>query len=180
MAFETSGRSCPNCGTQLNEFEINEIEEGTVVRCRSCSYIITREGVYPSGVGPGPTTSGTYPPPLQQGSRTQQGGFSPMVIFFIGFAILSIGLYSWIFYIPLFSEFFFGEIIGGIALIIGLRGLWNETSDPSGFWILLGGLAIWILAWLAWFIYIPLLSDFFIGEIGGLVLIFLGYQRLKR
>ncbi|MFW9848917.1 MAG: hypothetical protein ACFFF4_07235 [Candidatus Thorarchaeota archaeon] len=180
MTFESTGRtSCPNCGTQLTELEISSIQNGSIVKCRGCSYIISSEGAYPGGTSDGSMVRDPYSTSTAPGQWTQQRGTKPTTIFFIGLVILSLGLYSWIFYIPLFSEFYFGELIGGIAVLIGLRGIWSQASDKSGAWFIIGGLLLYIVGWLSWLVYIPIFSDFFFGEIGGLVLIFLGYQKVR-
>jgi hypothetical protein len=48
-----------------------------------------------------------------------------LVVFLGGLGILSLGLLSWVIYIPVFSESWLGEILGPIAIVIG----WVLVTD---------------------------------------------------
>ena len=93
---------------------------------------------------------------------------------------MSLGLYSWIFYIPIFELTYLGELLGAVAVVKGLYDLRKETTNPSAFWIMVAGLLLWIGAWLSYLIYIPILSDAFIGEFGGLGLILFGFLKSRQ
>ncbi|MHA2425604.1 MAG: hypothetical protein ACXAEF_12505 [Candidatus Thorarchaeota archaeon] len=129
MAFESSGRNCPNCGASLTDLEISSIESGSVVRCSSCSHMVTKEGSYPAGATTAPTSSGTYTPAWERGPQRSSGGGGGgmgQCIFFIGIVLLALGLLSWIIYIPIFSSFFFGEIGGALLMYIGWQKMKND------------------------------------------------------
>ncbi len=178
MAYDSSELNCPYCATMLTGQEIDFIQRGTSVRCRGCGSLLTHNSFEPTGgtlidlpISPQSSTSYRY----QQPPRRRVGA----LIFFLGFIILSLGLYSWVYYIPIFNEFIFGEIFGAIAVVKGIYDLRKEAANPSAIWIMVAGLLLWIAAWLSWFIYIPVLSTGFLGEIGGLGLIALGYSKSR-
>lgn len=178
MSNYSSELSCPYCGTRLTGQEIDFIQRGTTVRCRECGTLLTKDRFESTGgalidlpISPQGSISPGYQPPPRRGTGA--------IIFFIGFIILSLGLYSWVFYIPIFNEFIYGEIIGAIAVVKGLSDLRKEVANPSAIRIMALGLFLWICAWLSWLIYFPILSDAFIGEFGGLGLIIFGYLKSR-
>ena len=122
-------------------------------------------------ISPQGSISPGYQPPRRRGSGA--------LVFFIGLVIFSLGLYSWVFYIPIFNEFIFGELFGGLAVAKGLFDLRREAANPSAIRIVIVGLLLWIGAWLSWFFYIPILSDGFIGEFGGIGLMIFGYLKSR-
>ena len=176
MSNYSSEPSCPFCGTRLTGQESDFIRSGASVRCRECGTILTRDTFEPSGAdlteqpfSPQVTTT----PRHQQPPRNRTG----TLVFFIGFIVFSLGLYSWIFYIPIFDLTYYGEILGAIAVVKGLSDLKKEASDPSAIRFMVAGVLLWIGAWLSWIFYIPVLSNAFIGEFGGLGLIIFGYLK---
>lgn len=178
MSNYSSELNCPYCGTRLTGQEIDFIQRGTSVRCRECGTILTKEQFESTGadliVTP-ITPQGSITPGYQAPPRRGSGA----LVFFIGLIILSFGLYSWVFYIPIFNEFIYGEILGAIAVVKGLSDLRKEVRNPSAIKIMVAGLILWIMAWLSWFIYIPIMSEGFVGEFGGLGLIIFGYLKSR-
>lgn len=179
MTYYSSELGCPYCGTQLTGQEVEYLRGGTSVRCRECGTILTKDsfqitgpGLTETPVSPQRSYSPRYQPP------PQRRGYGAL-IFFIGFIVLSLGLYSWFFYIPIFSSVWYGELLGAIAVVKGLSDLRKEASNPSAFKIIIVGLVLWIAAWASYLIYIPILSDGFIGEFGGLGLIIFGYLKSR-
>ena len=179
MSNYSSELSCPYCGTRLTGQETDFIQRGTTVRCRECGTLLTKDRFESTGgvlidipISPQGSISPGYRPPPRRGAGA--------IFFFIGFIILSLGLYSWVFYIPIFNEFIYGEILGAVAVVKGLSDLRKEAANPSAIRIMAVGLFLWIGAWLSWFIYIPILSEGFVGEFGGLGLIIFGYLKSKR
>jgi len=73
-----------------------------------------------------------------------------------------------------------GEILGAIATVIGLSNLRKESTNPVGVNIMIIGVAVWLVGWMSWLVYIPILSDFYYGEATGLILIIYGYIMSKR
>ncbi len=178
MSDYSSELNCPFCATILTGQEIDFIERGATVRCRECGTLLTKEQFESTGpdlivtpIAPQGSITPGYQAPPRRGSGA--------LIFFIGLVVLSLGLYSWVFYIPLFNDFFYGEILGPIVVVKGLSDLRKEARNPSAIKIMIAGLLLWIMAWLSWFIYIPVLSEGFIGEFGGLGLIVFGYWKSK-
>ena len=178
MSNYSSEPSCPFCGTRLTGQETDYIYSGASVRCRECGVILTkdqielsREVLTEQPFSPQVTTTPRY----QQRPRNRTG----TLVFFIGLVIFSLGLYSWVFYIPIFNEFIFGELFGGLAVAKGLFDLRREAANPSAIRIVIVGLLLWIGAWLSWFFYIPILSDGFIGEFGGIGLMIFGYLKSR-
>ena len=179
MTYSSSNLYCPYCGTQLSEQEVEYVQGGISVRCRECGSILTKDSFQAtrSGQTEGPTTtpssySPQYQPPPQRGNGT--------AIFFIGFIVFSLGLYSWVFWIPIFDLTYYGEILGAIAVVKGLSDLRKELPNQTGFMIMVGGVLVWIIAWISWIIYVPIFSEGFIGEFGGLGLIIFGYLTGRR
>lgn len=178
MSDYSAELNCPFCGIQLNGYEIEYIQKGTSVRCTGCGTILskdtfqsTEEYLIERPISP----QGLISPKYQTPPRRRSGA----LVFFIGFIILSLGLYSWVFYIPIFNEFIFGEILGAIAVVKGIVDLRTEAVDPSGIRIMMVGLLLWIAAWLSWFVYIPVLSLGYVGEFGGFGLIVFGYWKSR-
>lgn len=170
--------SCPFCGTRLTGQETDYIYSGASVRCRECGVILTKDQIEPSRevlteqpFSPQVTTTPRY----QQRPRNRTG----TLVFFIGFIVFSLGLYSWIFYIPIFDLTYYGEILGAVAVVKGLSDLKKEASNPSAIRFMVAGVLLWIGAWLSWIIYIPILSSGFIGEFGALALILFGYLKSR-
>lgn len=179
MAYNYSELNCPFCASQLTGQEIEFIQRGTTVRCRGCGTLLTKQSFEPIGgdlIEPTVSPQAPIRPAYQQPPRKRAGA----LVFFIGFIIFSLGLYSWIFYIPIFDLTYYGEILGAIAVVKGLSDLRNEAANPSAIKIMIVGLALWIGAWLSWFIYIPVMSEGFIGEFGGLGLIIFGFLKSRR
>ncbi len=178
MSYDSSELICPYCHTKLTGQETDFIQRGTTVRCRECGTLLTKDMLESTGgalidlpISPQGSISPGYQPPPRRGAGA--------IFFFIGFIILSLGLYSWVFYIPIFNEFIYGEILGAVAVVKGLSDLRKEAVNPSAIRIMALGLLLWIGAWLSWFIYIPILSDAFIGEFSGLGLIIFGYLKSR-
>jgi hypothetical protein len=121
----------------------------------------------------------TYREPVQQPFRPARKKGSGALIFFLGFASLTLGLYSWFLPIPFFSSTFSGEILGAIATIIGLFSLSREATNPADVGIMTLGLGAWIAGWLSNIVYIPVLSDSFLAEFAGIGLILFGYLRTR-
>ncbi|MGY5854899.1 MAG: hypothetical protein RTU92_15125 [Candidatus Thorarchaeota archaeon] len=169
--------SCPFCGTRLSVQEVEYINSNVSVRCRECGSLLSRdqfESVSDSSEVPiYPQRS--FSPRYQSPSRSNTGAF----VFFIGFIVLSLGLYSWFFYIPIFDTTYLGEILGAAAVLYGLAAIRKEAADPSAFPLMIGGLLLWCAAWFSWIVYIPILSEAFIGEFGGLALIIFGYLKSR-
>lgn len=157
--------------------EIDFIRSGASVRCRECGTILTKDqfesGPTPIEVLISPQRS--YSPGYQTPPRNRTG----TLVFFFGFIVFSLGLYSWVFYTPIFEVDYHGEIFGTIVVMYGLSVLRKEAANPSAIWIMAGGLLLWITAWLSWMFYIPILSEAFIGEFGGLSLIIFGYLKSR-
>jgi len=179
MTYYSSELNCPFCGTILTGQEIEFIQRDVSVRCRGCGTILTKEKFQSTGpnlietpIPPQGLISPSYqPPPRKRGSGA--------IIFFIGFIVLSLGLYSWIFYIPIFDWTYYGELLGAIAVVKGLSDLRKEVANPSAIKIMAAGLLLLVAAWLSWIIYIPILTDGFIGEFGGIGLIIFGYLKSR-
>ncbi len=178
MSNYSSEPGCPYCGTRLTGQEIDYIHSGASVRCRECGTILTKDQIEPSRevlteqpFSPQVSTTPRYQPP----PRKRTGA----LVFFIGFIVFSLGLYSWIFYIPIFDLTYYGEILGAIAVVKGLSDLRKEVSNPSAIRIMAVGLLLWIGAWMSWIIYIPVLTEGFVGELGGLGLIIFGYLKSR-
>ncbi len=179
MTYYPNSLNCTYCGTPLTSNETEYIQRGVAVRCRGCGSILTSQSFEDTHVDLTDHTLTTQQP-VQKPYRPSPKKSSGTLIFFIGFVSLSLGLYALFFPIPFFSSTYYGEILGAIATIIGLYNLMKESTDPSGISIMIIGLAVWLIAWMSWIIYIPILSDFYYGEAVGLLLIIYGYFRSKR
>ncbi|MFW9844663.1 MAG: DUF3953 domain-containing protein, partial [Candidatus Thorarchaeota archaeon] len=177
----SSELNCPYCGTQLTGYEIEYIQQGTSVRCRRCGTILSKDQFQTTGANlqEHPISPQATESPWQQPSSPPPQKGNGAIIFFIGFVVFSLGLYSWIFYIPIFDLTYYGEILGAIAVVIGLSNLRKEVANPSAIMIMAAGVFLWIAAWLSWIIYIPILTEGFIGEFGGLGLIIFGYLKSR-
>ena len=177
MSNYSSEPSCPYCGSSLNQQEIDFLQHGTSVRCQRCGSFLTIDQVQSTRVDLVDSyqtpvrTAPSYEPAKKKGAG--------VFIFFIGLVVFSLGLFSWVFYIPIFSDGYYGELFGIILLVKGISDLRKEARNPSGIWIMLAGLFLWIMAWVSWLTYIPILSDGFIGEFGGLGLIIFGYLKSR-
>jgi len=178
MAYGSSELNCPYCGTPLTGQEIEYIRGGTSVGCRKCGTFISQnsfgstEGdLVERPISPQPSYQSRYQPPRQKGNGA--------LFFWVGFIVMSLGLYSWIFPIPIFELTYFGELLGAVAVVKGLSDLKKEVANPSAIQIMIGGLALWVAGWFSWLVYIPFLSDFFVGELAGLGLIIIGYMKSK-
>ena len=178
MAYESSEQTCPYCRTQLTRQEIEYLQGGTSVGCRGCGAFLSPHSFGSTGgeLIDRPVSQQTPARPRWQPPPRRGNG---ALIFFIGFVIMSLGLYSWIYYIPIFDLTIFGEILGAGIVVKGLSDLRKEVANPSAIQIMIGGLALWCAAWLSWIIYIPVLSDAIIGELAGLGLIVIGYMKTK-
>ena len=178
MTYHSTELNCPFCGAQLTGYEIEYITKGTSVRCAVCRTIITKDSFQTTRgdlidrpAPPQRMAIPSYQQPVRKGSGA--------LVFWVGFIIFSLGLYSWVFYIPIFDLTFYGEILGAIAVVIGLSNLRKEVTNPSAIIIMIAGLLLWIAAWLSWMIDIPILSNGFFGEFGGLLLIIYGYLKSR-
>lgn len=178
MAYGSSEWNCPYCRTKLSGHEIEYIQGGTSVACRGCgaflsshSFGSTDGALIDRPISPQPSYPPRYQPPRKKGNGA--------LFFWVGFIVMSLGLYSWIFPIPIFELTYYGELFGAIAVVKGLFDLKKEAYNPSAIQFMIGGLALWVAGWFSWLVYIPFLSDFFVGELAGIGLIIIGYMKTK-